>query len=59
MLVLSRRIRETLVIDTNIIITILEIGQNRVRIGIEAPSGVAVLRGEIIDRQAKSPSSDE
>jgi carbon storage regulator len=48
MLVLSRRTNETLVIDNNIRFTVLSVHGNQVRIGIEAPDEVIVLREEII-----------
>jgi carbon storage regulator len=48
MLVLSRRTNETLVIDNNIRFTVLSVHGNQVRIGIEAPDDVIVLREEII-----------
>jgi carbon storage regulator len=48
MLVLSRRTNETLVIDNNIRFTVLSVHGNQVRIGIEAPDDIIVLREEII-----------
>jgi carbon storage regulator len=49
MLVLSRRCRESIVLPGDgVTIRVLEIRANRVRLGIEAPSGVSVLRGELI-----------
>jgi carbon storage regulator len=49
MLVLSRRCRETIVLPGDgVTIRVLEIRSNRVRLGIEAPSGVSVLRGELL-----------
>jgi carbon storage regulator len=47
MLVLSRRIQETIVIGGNIRITVVGVGKDRVRIGIEAPANVRVDREEI------------
>ena len=47
MLVLSRKPGEKLVIDNNITITVLEVAGNRVKLGVEAPSDVRVLRGEL------------
>lgn len=48
MLVLSRKLRESIKIGDNVTITILRIqGTNLVRIGIEAPKEVKVLRGEL------------
>lgn len=52
MLILSRRIGETIVIDQNIRIMVLDIKGGQVRIGVEAPRGVAVDRLEIAERKA-------
>jgi len=48
MLVLSRKADESIQIDGNIEIKILEIRGNRVRLGITAPSHVAIHRTEIM-----------
>ena len=51
MLVLSRKLGEQLRIGDDIIVTITKTSQSRVTIGIEAPSDVPILRGEIdVDR---------
>jgi len=50
MLVLSRRLHETLVIDGNIRITVLGINGNQVRIGVDAPRQITVHREEIQKR---------
>ena len=47
MLVLSRKKTETIVIGGNITITILEIADNKCRIGIDAPENIKVHRGEV------------
>ncbi len=47
MLVLSRKLNEEIVIAGNIHVKILEINGNRVRLGIEAPAQVPVLRQEL------------
>jgi len=49
-LVLSRKPGEKLMIGDNIVITILAINGNRVRVGIEAPKEIPVLRSEVDDR---------
>lgn len=48
MLVLSRKPNEKVVIDGGITITVAEVNGGRVRIGIEAPADVTILRGELI-----------
>lgn len=47
MLVLSRKPGEKVVIGEGITVTVLEIVGRRVRIGVEAPDDVRVLRGEL------------
>ena len=47
MLVLSRRKDEKIVIDGGIVITIVDVRGSTVRIGIEAPKEIKVLRGEL------------
>lgn len=47
MLVISRRPGEKIFLDREIQITILEIKEGNVRLGIEAPSEVKILRGEL------------
>jgi carbon storage regulator len=49
MLVLTRKPGEKIRIGPEITLTLLEIQGNRVRIGIEAPAHVTVLRGELKD----------
>ncbi len=51
MLVLTRRVGETIVIDDNIQVTVVAIGNGRVKIGIVAPTGVAIDRSEIHERK--------
>jgi carbon storage regulator len=50
MLVLSRKLNESIIIDGDIRITIVGIRGNHVRIGIEAPGSVPILREELQDR---------
>ena len=49
MLVLSRKPGEQIYVGNNITITVVEIKGNRVRIGIDAPGDVSVLRAELHD----------
>jgi len=48
MLVLSRKLLEGIVIGTDIRITIVKVERNHVRLGIEAPDDVIVVREELI-----------
>ena len=56
MLVLTRKAGERIVIDDSIVVEVLEIQGNRVRIGIQAPSGVTILRQELITGKANAPA---
>lgn len=50
MLILSRRVGETVVIGEDIAITVLGVKGNQVRIGVKAPKDVAVHREEVSER---------
>ena len=47
MLVLTRKNMETIRIGEDILVTVVQTGRGRVKLGIEAPAQVRVLRGEL------------
>lgn len=49
MLVVTRKNDESLIISDNIEITVLEIGRDKVKIGINAPKEVKIIRSELKD----------
>ena len=50
MLILTRRVGESVVIGEDVTVTVLGVKGNQVRIGINAPKNVAVHREEIFER---------
>lgn len=57
MLVLTRKAGERIVIADNIIVEVLEVQGNRVRIGIQAPQGVTILRQELLTGKVSVPAA--
>lgn len=47
MLVLTRKVDESILIGSNIIITIVSIQENRVKVGVTAPKNITVIREEL------------
>ena len=64
MLVLTRRVGESVIIGDNITVTILEVRGDVIRVGIDAPREVNVHRSEVYaaieeaNREAAAPSPD-
>jgi carbon storage regulator len=59
MLVLSRRERERIRLGDSIVVTIVRVTGDKVRIGIEAPPEVLVLRDELEPRVLSGPATLE
>jgi carbon storage regulator len=60
LLILTRRIGESLMIGAEVTVTVMAVKGNQVRLGINAPKDVAVHREEIFDRikQEKTQQSE-
>lgn len=58
MLILTRRPSESVMIGTDVIVTILGVKGNQVRIGIEAPKSTPVHREEIYERIKKEKNGN-
>lgn len=52
MLVLSRRVKERIILGDEIVVTVLRLDGDRVRLGVEAPRDIIVLRGELEAKKA-------
>ena len=57
MLILSRKVGEGIFISEDIEVVVTEIGGDRVKIGIEAPKSVSILRRELVPRGPIGPVS--
>jgi carbon storage regulator len=60
MLVLSRKKNESIIINDNIVVTIVEVRGDKVRLGIDAPKEVTVHRREVYDaiKESEKPEKD-
>ncbi|MDX1496368.1 MAG: carbon storage regulator CsrA [Salinisphaeraceae bacterium] len=58
MLILTRRIGESLMIGDEVTVTVLGVKGNQVRLGVKAPRSVAVHREEIYQRIADEGETD-
>ena len=59
MLILTRRVGETLMIGDDVTITVLGVKGNQVRIGVNAPKEVAVHREDIYQRIQNEKTGDD
>jgi carbon storage regulator len=59
MLILTRRVGETVMIGNDVTVTVLGVKGNQVRIGINAPKNVAVHREEIFERIKREQQGEQ
>lgn len=58
MLILTRRIDEKILIGDDIVVCVLDIEGNRVKLGLDAPKNIAILREEIHQRYSGEAAND-
>ena len=58
MLILTRKIGESLIIDDKVTVTVMGMKGNQVRLGIDAPRNVRIYREEIFPRDASSKAQE-
>ena len=58
MLILTRRVGETVMIGNEVTVTVLGVKGNQVRVGVNAPKDVAVHREEIYERIKREQDQD-
>jgi carbon storage regulator len=59
MLILTRKESERIYLGDDIVLTVVRIGGDKVRIGVEAPSNVRVLRLELSEPDSQGPRRQE
>jgi carbon storage regulator len=50
MLILTRKVNEEIRINSDITLKVISISENQIKIGVTAPLGVQILRGELYDK---------
>ena len=58
MLVLGRKAGEQILIGDDIVVTVLEIDERQIKVGIDAPRQVRILRSELLDKAANDVDPD-
>ena len=59
MLILTRRVGETVVIGDDVTVTVLGVKGNQVRLGVNAPKEIAVHREEIFERIKREQAEEQ
>ena len=54
MLVITRKVGEGIVVDSRTKVTVLEAGKDKVKIGIEAPQEIRIVREELFDTEKQN-----
>jgi carbon storage regulator len=57
MLVLTRKRNQSIVIDGNILVTVVDIHGNHIRLGITAPDSVPIVREELLNSKPRTCSA--
>jgi carbon storage regulator len=58
MLILTRKVDQGIVIQGNIVVTVLRVERDRVKLGISAPQEITVLREELLQRNGGATGPD-
>ncbi len=58
MLVLSRKLNERIVVGGSVVVTVVRISGDKVRLGIDAPDDVRVIRDEVVDPEGAAGSNE-
>ena len=59
MLVVTRKTEESIIIDENIEVTVLEVSRDRVKLGISAPKDIKIIRNELRHAQETNVDSSQ
>jgi carbon storage regulator len=57
MLILTRKVDQGIIIQGNILVTVLRVERDRVKLGISAPTEITVLRDELLERDGRNGGS--
>ena len=59
MLILSRKLKESIRIGDDVVIHVLSVSAGRVKLGIEAPTDIGVVREELLSQPPRRDGSEE